>query len=154
MTIIPAWRSLLQNEYITATCGDIIRLAQIALVMPVTTVECERGFSKMKLIKDSTRNCLSVNLDSVLRLYIGEDTSNESSSFFKSAIKSWQSLKRRRTARGNYKPRDHSTEPNKKQRGTTNDDEINEMNDDSAESPNHINTYNHCTITIEGNARL
>jgi hypothetical protein len=40
--------------------------------MPVTTCDCERGFSKLKLLKTSTRNTLSTNLDAALRLYIDE----------------------------------------------------------------------------------
>ena len=70
--------------------------------MPVTTVECERGFSKLKLVKDSTRNCLSTNLDSVLRLYIGEDNSCKNEDYFKDVVRSWRSQKRRRGPRGNY----------------------------------------------------
>ena len=138
--IIFAWRSLLKTTYVIDSCAEILKLAQIALIMPVTTVECERGFSKLKLVKDSTQNCLSTNLDSVLRLYIGEDDLNRNNSFYQDVIKSWNFQKRRRAARGNY-----NIAHNKRPR----------INDNDVEKTNSVGAqYNNCHINNVGSIRM
>ena len=101
---VPAvWSALLQDLHVINECPDIHRLAQIALLMPVTTVECERGFSKLKLVKTPTRNALEKNLNATLRLYITEKLLDQDNEFFEAAIALWFNQKKSgRAARGEY----------------------------------------------------
>jgi hypothetical protein len=81
--------------------------------MPVTTVECERGFSKLKLVKTPTRNALEKNLNARLRLYIAEKLLDQNYEFFEAAIAIWFSQQNsRRTARGEYDKSDAPIENN------------------------------------------
>jgi hypothetical protein len=105
------WAVLLQDLHVITDCPDIHRLAQIALLMPVTTVECERGFSNLKLVKTPTRNALEKNLNAVLRLYMTEKLLDQGNEFFEKAIAMWFSQKNsRRAARGEYDKSNAPTE--------------------------------------------
>ena len=46
------------NEKYQIQFKNIIKLAMIALLTPMTSVQCERAFSSMKYIKNIYRNCL------------------------------------------------------------------------------------------------
>ena len=65
-----------------------------ALVLPVTTTDCERCFSTMKRIKTDLRNRMNTStLDKLLCIRIeGQDISQFD---FKEAVKRWQSSKNR-----------------------------------------------------------
>jgi hypothetical protein len=51
--------SVLQNDTLRSFNRNVCKLAEIALVLPVATPECERGFSTMKRIKTPLRNRLT-----------------------------------------------------------------------------------------------
>ena len=73
----------------------ISRLASIALTLPVSTADCERGFSTMNRIKTNPRNRLkTTNLDLLIRL------SSEGPSFdefvFDAAFTVWAQKSKRR----------------------------------------------------------
>ena len=64
----------------------IAKLAGICMVLPASSVKCERGFSQQNLIKTKQRNQLeSPHLDMLMRLKI-EGPSISDFSFFKSSI--------------------------------------------------------------------
>ena len=75
---------------------NILRLAKIALVTPVSTAVCERGFSRYNLIK--TRACLKVS--SVSRLMSiaveGPELDDLDQFNFNLAFDIWCSMKQRR----------------------------------------------------------
>ena len=76
---------------------SISRLASIALTLPVSTADCERGFSTMNRIKTNPRNRLkTTNLDLLIRL------SSEGPSFdefdFDAAVTIWAQKRKRRIA--------------------------------------------------------
>ena len=52
---------------------NLIILMQIALIVPMTSVDCERGFSAMNRIKSKTRNrMLNVVLDHLMRISLSK----------------------------------------------------------------------------------
>ena len=64
------------------------------LTAPVSTVECERGFSRQNLIKTKTRNCLkTVTLENLMRISICK-AGNEFR--YDLAFKKWVDVKQRR----------------------------------------------------------
>ena len=73
----------------------VAEAAERFLVAPVSTVDCERGFSKQNLIKTCLRNSLSVDsLDSLMRISI--DGPSQSSFDFPRCFRKWSSVKARR----------------------------------------------------------
>jgi hypothetical protein len=48
----------LSDPFATSAFPEFAKLATIALVLPVTTADCERGYSRMNLIKTILRNRL------------------------------------------------------------------------------------------------
>ena len=66
-----------------------------ALVLPVSTVDCERCFSVMKRVKTTLRNKMSTTtLDSLLRIRIEGPESEQFN--FAEAAKTWASIRNRR----------------------------------------------------------
>ena len=60
---------ILKDNSLTTLLPQICKLAAIALTIPVTTADCERGFSAVKRIKTSLRNRLKTEtLDYLLRI--------------------------------------------------------------------------------------
>ena len=54
---------------------EILKLAKIFLVIPISSVECERGFSKKNQIKTKTRNRLkTITIDSIMRVGLNEES--------------------------------------------------------------------------------
>ena len=48
---------------------NVLHLAEILLVLPISSAQCERGFSAQNRIKDSTRSCLLVSTtDNLVRI--------------------------------------------------------------------------------------
>ena len=84
-------RMLALNE----TYQILSKFAQIALALPVSNADSERGFSCMNRVKTQLRNRLSVSsLDTLLRISIeGPDISHFD---FSSAVTKWSSLRIRR----------------------------------------------------------
>lgn len=78
------------------TFPTISRIIQVGLVMPVTSVPCERGFSTQNRIKSKFRNSLNnKNLDILMRISeLGPEKLNESQLI--RAYNIWYELKNRR----------------------------------------------------------
>ena len=86
---------LVADRTISHLYPQLRKLAEIVLVLPVSTAECERAYSTMKRIKTALRNRLiTVNLDRLMRISInGPDIQNFD--FIKAAT-SWGSQRQRR----------------------------------------------------------
>jgi len=69
--------------------------AECLLVSPVSTVDCERGFSRMNLIKTDVRNKLAINtLENLMRVSLHD--SDETTFQFNKAFDKWAAVKSRR----------------------------------------------------------
>jgi hypothetical protein len=69
--------------------------AEHLLVSPVSTVDCERGFSRMNLIKTDVRNKLAIdNLENLMRVSLHD--SDETTFPFNKAFDKWAAVKSRR----------------------------------------------------------
>ncbi|MCO5567614.1 hypothetical protein L7F22_021308 [Adiantum nelumboides] len=69
MTMKDAWQLFASNINWQRTYPNLLKLWQLVLVLPVSSVSCERGFSKQNAIKTSTRQCLKVDtLESLMRI--------------------------------------------------------------------------------------
>ena len=88
-------RMLALNETYQTLYPILSKFAQIALALPVSNADSERGFSCMNRVKTQLRNRLSVSsLDTLLRISIeGPDISHFD---FSSAVTEWSSLRNRR----------------------------------------------------------
>jgi len=72
--------------------------AERLMVIPVSTVDCERGFSRQNLIKTDLRNSLCPqNLENLMRISINEEDID-----FEVAFKKWSSVKQRRILMPRY----------------------------------------------------
>lgn len=83
------------NQYHSDECPNLIKLAQLALVCPVHTAGCERGFSVQNIVLTSLRNrLLPETQDMLLRVCI--EGSDEMRNFdFAGALNAWRSHKKR-----------------------------------------------------------
>ena len=71
-------------------------LAERLLVAPVSTADCERGFSKQNIIKTKLRNALGLkNLDNLMKLSIDGSSVGEEK-LLTQAFKIWSEKKDRR----------------------------------------------------------
>ncbi|KAJ8321756.1 hypothetical protein KUTeg_000227 [Tegillarca granosa] len=70
-------------------------LAKRLLVLPVSTVDCERGFSKQNIIKTDLRNSLKIStLENLMRISI-KGPSNSADFNFEMAFDIWSKKARR-----------------------------------------------------------
>ncbi|KAI8479756.1 hypothetical protein Bbelb_425040 [Branchiostoma belcheri] len=77
------------------TLPNMARLAAAILVVPVSTADCERGFSTMKRVKTCLRNRLkAVTLNNLLMISIEGPEAEEFD--FDSACDKWASMCKRR----------------------------------------------------------
>jgi hypothetical protein len=68
-TVFEAWEMMLRNKYITDSFPNICFLARAALVIMLASVDCERGFSQLVIIKTALRNRLTTHsLDALMRI--------------------------------------------------------------------------------------
>jgi hypothetical protein len=73
---------------------NFAKLVRTLLVIPFSTVECERGFSQFNLIKTRLRNRLTpINMDVLMRLSNDEKTLDETD--FTRALSIWHKKERR-----------------------------------------------------------
>ena len=85
------WKSLFLDAKLLYP--EIYKLISIILILPLTTVDCERGFSVHKITKNKLRNRLTdENVDSCLRVIL-EGPPLENFDFEKCYVK-WKSDKR------------------------------------------------------------
>jgi hypothetical protein len=79
-------------------CITIIRLAQIFLLIPVTTVAVERGFSCLNTIKSKKRNNLNqTSLNTLMMIKINQ-TEENMKELIEKCSEDWVKVKQRRTA--------------------------------------------------------
>ena len=85
----------LVNEKLNPVYPQLSCLANLALVIPINTADCERAFSTMKRVKTRIRNRLkSVTLDALLRISIQGPSLDEFD--FESAVNKWSSITNRK----------------------------------------------------------
>lgn len=61
LPFLKLWQSVLRQDSVTGRFRNILALVQIALVIPINSAECERGFSLMGRVKCDWRNRLKPN---------------------------------------------------------------------------------------------
>ena len=87
-------KSLSSNQTLVALYPTISRFAQIALTLPISNADVERGFSCMNRVKTDLRNRLTVSsLDTLLRISI---EGPEKDFDFSAAVSRWSGLRNRR----------------------------------------------------------
>ena len=87
--------SVLSRESIVELFPNMNKLFVHALVLPVSTVDCERCFSLMKRVKTTLRNRMSTTtLDALLRIRIEGPDSAEFN--FPAAARKWATIRNRR----------------------------------------------------------
>ena len=73
---------------------QMLKLLTIALIIPVSSVDCERGFSKQNLIKTKIRAKLKTeNVSTLMKMSV--DTPEMETFDFHRAFKEWCSIKDR-----------------------------------------------------------
>ena len=88
-------KMLVADKTISHLYPQLRKLAAIAIVLPVSTAECERAFSTMKRIKTALRNRLiTPNLDHLMQISI--DGPNHDDFDFIKAATSWGNQRQRR----------------------------------------------------------
>jgi hypothetical protein len=86
---------ILQNLQLAELFPNILALAKIALVMPVSTAAVERGFSTLKRIKTRLRSRLQdATLSDLMTIRIEGPKVSEFDP--KKAIESWKEMRKRR----------------------------------------------------------
>ena len=69
----PSWESI--NQRFKLQCPNILALVDLALTVPASNAQCERGFSHMKIVKSDWRSSLTVTaVTDILRIIL--QTSN------------------------------------------------------------------------------
>ena len=59
LTIQQLMRHIIKNPEYNVMFPNLSKLAAIGLLLPMSTVDCERGFSTLSRVKTDLRNCLS-----------------------------------------------------------------------------------------------
>ena len=87
----------LQNSTtsISVVYPNLSKLAQVFMALPISTADCERGFSTMKIIKTRLRSQMSnVTLNQCMRISMEAPALDTFD--FDTAVNSWSALKKRR----------------------------------------------------------
>jgi hypothetical protein len=79
---------IFKSEALRSVFPNFSKLLHIAVIIPLSTADCERGFSKLKLIKTDRRNRLSAQTLEALML-ISIEGPDPSSFDFSAAVRSW-----------------------------------------------------------------
>lgn len=95
--IFVLWKILFKHH--RQELKNIIKLAELALIAPLQTADCERGFSTQNEIKTADRNRLSANRLSVL-MRIAMNKQSIADFDFKEALSVWCKKKERRALQG------------------------------------------------------
>ncbi|MGH0122853.1 UNVERIFIED_CONTAM: hypothetical protein FKN15_008560 [Acipenser sinensis] len=99
-TFVGTWSKLLVNDHFKTSFPCITKIASIVSVIPMSTVDCERGFSRYNVIKSDLRNQLKesrVNL--LMQMSVNSNTPDldKISEFnFEKAFRYWCMDKKRR----------------------------------------------------------
>lgn len=88
---------LYQSETVLCQYPNVYKLITLALTMPVSTVDCERGFSKHNLIKTRMRARLQTeNVSTLMKMSIDTPELSHMDDFnFARAFEIWCSVKDR-----------------------------------------------------------
>ncbi|MCO5567029.1 hypothetical protein L7F22_020712 [Adiantum nelumboides] len=99
MNMMDAWRVFSCNFEWQNTYPNMMKLWQILLVVPASSVACERGFSKQNIIKTDDRQCLDVKtLEALMRIsLLGPDVNDVD---WTCVHDIWNDLKARRVCDG------------------------------------------------------
>ncbi|XP_077868878.1 zinc finger protein 862-like [Saccoglossus kowalevskii] len=87
-TVIPALHHSTMKMIatdMTQTCPNLSKLAQIALVIPISTADCEGGFNALARVKTQLRNRLSQKVLNALLLVSIEGPAPDKFNFKKAA---------------------------------------------------------------------
>jgi hypothetical protein len=90
------WVKLSASSYFTGYMSEWFKLAKIAVVTVIGSVEDERTFSTLSWMKSKTRNRLNQHLDCTLRLYSQPWWRTVNVFPYKAAIDHWEAEKERR----------------------------------------------------------
>jgi hypothetical protein len=73
-----AWKVFRNTKLWHKTYPHMMKLWQVVLTIPASTVDCERGFSKQNIIKDIRKSRLGLDtLDALMRISLnGPELSN------------------------------------------------------------------------------
>jgi hypothetical protein len=96
-TIQVLLQRLTVNQTLSLQYPNIMKLLTIALTLPVSTVDCERGFSRHNLIKTRLRSCLlTKNVSTLMKIAIDTTDIQHLNNFdFNRAFVLWCSQKHR-----------------------------------------------------------
>ena len=84
------WRKLSSNALISAKLSEFMKVAEIAHVQVLGSVEDERTFSSLAFLKSKLRNRLTTHLDLVVRMF-AQDFYNLNTFPYQAAISDWKS---------------------------------------------------------------
>ena len=91
--IYTLWKILYKHD--RDLIPNLIKLAELALIAPLQTADCERGFSTQNDIKTADRNRLSSDrLNKLMRISLQKDRVTDFD--FTMAVREWKSTKDRR----------------------------------------------------------
>jgi len=92
-------RAFVTNDQARASFPNVVKLAALALTIPVTTVECERGYSAMNYVKGELRNRLNEQrLSDLMRVYLEGPELLDKSLAWRDILLIWYSRKNRKVA--------------------------------------------------------
>ena len=94
-TIQTLFKRVYQSETVLCQYPNVYKLITLALTMPVSTVDCERGFSKHNLIKTGMRARLQTeNVSTLIKMSINTPELSHMDDFnFARAFEIWCSVK-------------------------------------------------------------
>ena len=90
------WKRLFTDDFLRSKYENLIKLFEVIYVFPLSTAECERGFSLLKRIKNDWRSSLSVDMTHGLMLIVNHGPKLEDYDPTEAVIKWWQGGKRKR----------------------------------------------------------
>ena len=98
MTLQQVAQTLEQDPTFRSQLAPFITLANLALTMPLSTAECERGFSTLARIKTDDRNCLlNTTLENLMMISTQGPTEEEITTAWLDAVaRIWYLQKNRR----------------------------------------------------------
>lgn len=101
MTVFDAWHQLLSDDSFVARYPNMCKIAALFLIVMPTSVDCERAFSVMAMIKTKMRNQLEItSTDALMRIAMNGPTFSDTldvNALVRDAHRSFRMAKQRRT---------------------------------------------------------
>lgn len=99
MTFNAMAESVLKDHAVVSSYPNVCKLIQVCLILPVSSADCERGFSRYNLIKTKPRNRLCPSTVNVLMMLTVDtpELKNMNEFDFRKAFDIWAKKKARRT---------------------------------------------------------